>query len=72
MALLKAKKVKEMNEKELQDKLKEFRLELSKDLASAEIGTLKNSGKLKETKKAIARILTHMSTKNQNKKGDEE
>jgi large subunit ribosomal protein L29 len=59
MAILKAKKIHEMNEKELDEKLKELRLELSKEMASSEVGgTVKNPGRIVEIKKTIARILT--------------
>jgi len=66
MAILKAKKIREMDEKEINEKLKELRLELSKDLASSEVGgTVKSPGRIKETRKTIARILTirHMKKK---------
>ncbi len=58
MAILKAKKIKEMSDKERRDKLRELRLELSKERASSEIGgTVKSPGKIKELKRTIARIL---------------
>ena len=59
MAILKSKKLREMNTKELDEKLKELKLELSKEIASSEVGgTVKNPGRIGEIKKTIARILT--------------
>lgn len=65
MAGLKAKKIRQMSEKELNDKLRELRLELSKENATSEIGTVKNPGKIRDVKRSIARILT---VKNERKK----
>lgn len=65
MAILKSRKIREMNEKELNEKLEELRLELSKELASSEIGgTVKSPGKIKEMRRTIARI---MNEKNRRK-----
>ena len=59
MAIIKMKKMHEMNEKELDEKLSELRLELSKERASSEIGgTVKSPGRIGEIRKTIARILT--------------
>jgi large subunit ribosomal protein L29 len=59
MAIIKKKQLKEMSEKDLEEKLKELKLELSKDLASSEVGgTVKNPGRIRETRKTIARIIT--------------
>lgn len=59
MAIIKMKKMKEMNEKELDEKLRELRLELSKEKASGEVGgTVKSPGRIREMRKTIARILT--------------
>lgn len=58
MAIVKMKNVREMNDKDLNDKLKELRLELSKDRASSEVGTVKNPGRIRELRCAVARILT--------------
>ncbi len=60
MAILKMKKIREMNEKDLNDRMKELRLEMSKEIASAEIGgTVKNPGRISEIRRTIARIKTH-------------
>jgi large subunit ribosomal protein L29 len=66
MAILKMKKIREMNEKEIDEKLKELRMELIKDRGTSEVGgTVKNPGKIREIRRTIARI---MLIKNQ--KGD--
>jgi large subunit ribosomal protein L29 len=65
---LKARKLKEMPGKERGDKLAELRLELSKERAASEIGTVKNPGRIKDIRKTIARILTVENTKKEAKK----
>ena len=55
---LKTTKIKEMNEKEVDEKLKELRLELSKERAASVVGTVKNPGKIRDIRRTIARILT--------------
>jgi len=60
MAILKMKKIREMNEKDIGERVKELRLEMSKEIASAEIGgTVKNPGRIGEIRRTIARIKTH-------------
>ena len=59
MAIVKKAKLREMNSNELAEKLRELRLEISKEIAASEVGgTVKNSGRIRESKKTIARILT--------------
>jgi large subunit ribosomal protein L29 len=58
MAILKTRKMREIPDKELDDKLREIHLDLSKDRGSSEIGTVKNPGRIKEMRRTIARILT--------------
>ena len=58
MVIERVRKLKELSDKELNDKLREFKLELSKDRASSEIGTVKNPGRISEMKRTIARIMT--------------
>ena len=60
MALIRAKELKSMSKKDLEKKLEELELELSKERASAFVGTSKNPGKIKEIKRTIARIKTIM------------
>lgn len=59
MAVLKAKDIRKMDEKERKEKLKELRLELAKEKGSIRMGSSPAStGKFKEIRRAIARILT--------------
>jgi len=62
MARLKNKAIREMNEKDLQDRLKQVRTDLFKLRVESKKGTLrKESGKLKPLRKNIARMLTRMN-----------
>ena len=59
MGHLKNKTIREFNEKDLDDRLKQIRTELFKLRIESKKGTLrKESGKLKPHRKDIARILT--------------
>ena len=59
MAILKAKEVSKMDMKVATEKIKELKLELMKSKAA----TQKSSGKTKELKRAIARLLTFNSAR---------
>ena len=62
MAHLKNKTIKELNEKDLRDKLVQLRTELKKLRIESSKGTLrKESGNLKPSRKNIARILTRIN-----------
>ena len=62
MARLKNKTIREFNDKDLDDRLKQARSELFKLQIESRKGTLrKESGKLKPLRKDIARILTRMN-----------
>ena len=62
MVNLKNKTIKELNEKDLQDKLDQIRTELSKLHMDSIKGSLrKDSGKLKPMRKNIARIMTRIN-----------
>ena len=62
MARLKNKTIREFNEKDLDDRLKQARSELFKLQIESRKGTLrKESGKLKPLRREIARILTRMN-----------
>lgn len=62
MGRIKMKTVRELNEKDLKDKLQQMRSELTKLRVDASKGTLrKESGKLKPLRKDIARILTRLN-----------
>ena len=62
MVRLKNKAIKEMNEKDLYDRLKQIRADLFKLNVESKKGTLrKESGKLKPHRKNIARMLTRIN-----------
>ena len=62
MAHLKNKTIRELNEKDLGDRLKQVRTELSKLRIESRKGTLrKESGKLKPLRRDIARMLTRIN-----------
>ena len=62
MTNLKSKTIRALNEKDLDDRLKQVRTELSKLRIESRKGTLrKESGKLKPLRKDIARILTRIN-----------
>ena len=62
MTHLKNKTIRELNEKDLYDRLKQIRTELFKLRVESKKGTLrKESGKLKPLRKDIARMLTRVN-----------
>ena len=62
MGHLKNKTIKEFNEKDLQDRLRQTRTELFNLRVESKKGTLrKESGKLKPLRKDIARMLTRIN-----------
>ncbi len=62
MVHLKNKTIKELNEKDLQDKLIQLRTDLKKLRIESSKGTLrKESGNLRPKRRNIARILTRMN-----------
>ena len=62
MVSFKNKAIREMNEKDLQDRLKQIRTDLFKLRVESKKGTLrKESGKLSLLRKNIARILTRIN-----------
>ena len=64
MAKLKIKAIREMNEQDLKDRIEQTRTELSKLEVENAKGTLrKESGKIKPTKRNIARLLTVLNEK---------
>ena len=59
MAVLRKKDIRKLDTKESGKKLDELRLELSKERAKINVGaSVTSPGKIKETRRAIARILT--------------
>ena len=62
MATLKMKSIRELNETDLKEKLEQSRVELAKLRTDAAKGTLrKDSGKIRSSRKEIARILTRLN-----------
>ena len=62
MAHLKNKTIREFNEKDLRDRIRQTRTELFKLNVESKKGTLrKESGKLKPLRKDIARMLTRIN-----------
>ena len=62
MGRIKMKTIRELNEKDLQDKLQQMRSDLTKLRLDGAKGTLrKESGKLKPLRKDIARIMTRLN-----------
>ncbi len=62
MTRLKMKTIHALNEKDLLDRLQQFRSDLTKLKVESSKGTLrKESGKIKPLKRDIARILTRLS-----------
>ena len=65
MGRLKMKSIRELNESDLKSRIEETRTELSKLEVENAKGTLrKESGKIKLTKRNIARLLTVLNEKN--------
>ena len=59
MAILKVKQIREMKPEELEKKLYELKLDLVKELGNVKMGRpIKNPGRIKELRRAIARLLT--------------
>lgn len=64
MAQINKKEFKNMRKEELVEKLNEIRMELIKENAQIAVGTTpKSPGKVKQLKKAIARIIQLLNTK---------
>lgn len=67
---MKPKDIMQMSVKELESRLVELRKDLMKENAQIALGTNpKSPGKVRHTKKTIARILTIINQKNKNKEG---
>ncbi|KAF5086743.1 50S ribosomal protein L29 [Methanobacterium aggregans] len=68
MVILRSKEIRVMETDEIQKKLEELRAEHSKMVSkSAAAGVNENPGKIKELKRTIARVLTILNEKNQEK-----
>jgi large subunit ribosomal protein L29 len=59
MATLRAKDIRKLTERDLEKKMDELRLELAKERANISIGaSVTSPGKIRDTKRTIARMLT--------------
>lgn len=59
MALMRVKQIREMKGEDLDKRLNELKLELSKEMSSVKMGRpVKNTGRISELRKTIARINT--------------
>ena len=62
MAMLKMKSIRELNEKDLRDRVEQMKAELSKLQTENAKGTLRNeTGKIKKVSKEVARLLTRLN-----------
>ena len=62
MAMLKMKSIRELNEKDLRDRIEQMKTELSKLQTENAKGTLrKETGKIGKVKKEIARLMTRLN-----------
>ena len=62
MAMLKMKSIRELNEKDLRDRIVQMKTELSKLKTEAAKGTLrKETGKIRKVKKEVARLMTRLN-----------
>jgi large subunit ribosomal protein L29 len=63
MPILRTKEIRQMKPEDLNKKLSELRLELMKEVGNMKMGKAsKNTNKIKQLKKAIAKILTIKSS----------
>ena len=62
MAMLKMKSIRELNEKDLRDRIEQMKTELSKLQTENAKGTLrKETGKIRKVRKEIARLMTRLN-----------
>jgi len=62
MAMLKMKSIRELNEKDLRDRIAQMKTELSKLKTEDAKGTLrKETGKIRKVKKEVARLMTRLN-----------
>ena len=62
MAMLKMKSIRELNEKNLRDRIEQMKTELSKLQTENAKGTLrKETGKIRKVKKEVARLMTRLN-----------
>ncbi|MBI5355881.1 MAG: 50S ribosomal protein L29 [Candidatus Aenigmarchaeota archaeon] len=64
MVIIRKKEMAAMAPKDMPKKIEELRLEIAKEKAQISVGAApKNTGKLREMKKTIARLLTEMKSR---------
>jgi large subunit ribosomal protein L29 len=62
MGMLKMKSIRELNEKDLRDRVEQMKTELSKLQTENAKGTLrKETGKIRKVRKEVARLLTRLN-----------
>ena len=62
MGMLKMKSIRELNEKDLKDRVQQMKTELSKLQTENAKGTLrKETGKIRKVRKEVARLLTRLN-----------
>ena len=62
MAMLKMKSIRELNEKDLVDRIEQMKTELSKLQTENAKGTLrKETGKIRKVKREVARLMTRLN-----------
>ena len=62
MGMLKMKSIRELNEKDLRDRVEQMKTELSKLQTEYAKGTLrKETGKIRKVRKEVARLLTRLN-----------
>ncbi len=62
MAMLKMKSIRELNEKDLRDRIEQMKTELSKLQTENAKGTLrKETGQIRKVKKEVARLMTRLN-----------
>ena len=62
MAMLKMKSIRELNEKDLRDRIVQMKTDLSKLKTEDAKGTLrKETGKIRKVKKEVARLMTRLN-----------
>ena len=62
MAMLKMKSIRELNEKDLIDRIEQMKTELSKLQTENAKGTLrKETGKIRKVRKEVARLMTRLN-----------
>ena len=68
MAIIKKKEMRTMPRQDMEKKMSDIKLELAKERASAFVGgSVKNPGKIREMRRTIARMKTHIKAQESGK-----